>query len=260
MNFPKPNALVWPSLRRCNNNLCGFTLIELVVVAAVIGVLTALVLGVTCRSKHLANQLKCSSNLRQLGVATHLYWIENNGNCFRYIFGRTNFGQVYWFGWMGPGAEGERQFDPTQGALYPYLIGRGVEFCPTLNYALAQFKLKASSPAYGYGYNLCLSAPPSKPPINSAMIRRPTATALFADAAQINTFQPPASPENPMLEEFYYVSTNSTEATAHFRHQNRANVVFCDAHVATEKPVPGSIDERLPAQCVGRLQAEILVP
>lgn len=238
----------------------GFTLVELLVVVAIVGVLAALSLRVAVRSKLVAYQVKCSSNLRQLGVATHLYWADNNGNCFRYVFGQTNFGQIYWFGWMGPGAEGARAFDATQGALYQYLLGRGVEICPSLDYALRQFKLKASSPAYGYGYNLCLSAPPRKPPFNSAKITRAAATVLFADAAQVNTFQPPASPENPMLEEFYYVSTNLTEATAHFRHRHRANVVFGDVHVGTEIPAEGSIDKRLPGQFVGRLRAEVLVP
>jgi len=63
-----------------------------------------------------------------------------------------------------------------------------------------------------------------------------------------------------MLEEFYYVSTNRIEATAHFRHARRANVLFCDSHVASEKPAPGSLDQNLPVQFVGRLRTEILVP
>jgi len=87
-------------------------------------------------------------------------------------------------------------------------------------------------------------------------IARPTETAVFADAAQVNTFQAPASPDHPMLEEFYFVSTN--EATAHFRHSQRASVAFCDGHVAPERPVEGSLDGRLSRQFVGRLRPEIL--
>ncbi|MCS7336658.1 MAG: prepilin-type N-terminal cleavage/methylation domain-containing protein [Verrucomicrobiae bacterium] len=249
--------LTW---RRSARARAGFTLAELLVVVAILGVLSALLLGAASRSKQAAHRARCVSNLRQIGVATLLYWADNGGACFRYVFGQTNFGQIYWFGWMGPGPEGTRAFDPAQGALYRYLLGRGVEVCPALNYALAQFKLKASAPAYGYGYNLCLSAPPSRPPFNSANIRRPAATGLYADAAQINTFQPPASPQNPMLEEFYYVSTNVTEATAHFRHRRRANVVFADVHVGAEEPAPDSIDARLPGQILGRLRPEVLVP
>jgi prepilin-type processing-associated H-X9-DG protein len=61
-----------------------------------------------------------------------------------------------------------------------------------------------------------------------------------------------------MLEEFFYVHTNRSEATAHFRHAQKANVAFCDGHVAPEKMEPGSLDQNLPQQFVGRLRAEIL--
>jgi prepilin-type processing-associated H-X9-DG protein len=161
--------------------------------------------------------------------------------------------------------EGQRAFDVTQGALYPYLQGRGVEICPSLNYLMAQFKLKATGAAYGYGYNLSLSTPSSKPTLKVASIALPTSLALFADAAQVNDFQPPASPSNPMLEEWYYVSSATNYGAAsyypngHFRHSQKANVAFCDGHIALEAMVPGSLDQRLPSQFVGCLRAEILV-
>jgi prepilin-type processing-associated H-X9-DG protein len=44
----------------------------------------------------------------------------------------------------------------------------------------------------------------------------------------------------------------------HFRHSLKANVVFCDGHVATEKFVIGSIDPKLPNQFVGRFRPEII--
>ena len=68
-----------------------------------------------------------------------------------------------------------------------------------------------------------------------------------------------SNPAHPLLEEFYYVSTNRIEATAHFRHGQRANAVFCDGHVAMEKPEPGSLNPLLPSQFVGRLEPAVLV-
>jgi prepilin-type processing-associated H-X9-DG protein len=139
--------------------------------------------------------------------------------------------------------------------------GRGVELCPSLNYALGQFKLKAKGAAYGYGYNKFL-APPNQnlPPRQIATVARPSDLVLLADAAQINDFQAPASADNPMLEEWYYVDNTRSYPNGHFRHAQKANAVFCDGHVAVEKMVAGSLDPKMPSQFVGRLRAEILTP
>ncbi len=236
----------------------AFTLVELLVVIAIIAILAALLLPALNRSKASAQRVQCASSLHQFGFAAQMYLDDNAGNFFAYLLGPTNGGQTYWFGWLQNGTEGQRTFDITQGALYPYLQGRGIEICPALNYSSSQFKLKATAAAYGYGYNLHLSSPVK--PVNVSKLVSTTGIALLADAAQVNTFLAPASPSNPMLEEFFYVSTNLNEATAHFRHQATANVLFCDSHVGREKPVAGSIDQRMPSANVGRLRPEILTP
>jgi prepilin-type processing-associated H-X9-DG protein len=63
-----------------------------------------------------------------------------------------------------------------------------------------------------------------------------------------------------MLEEFYYVSTNTAEATAHFRHQRLANCAAADGSVVLQRPAPASLDSRLPTVTVGRLPPAILIP
>jgi prepilin-type N-terminal cleavage/methylation domain-containing protein len=234
----------------------AFTLVELLVVLAVIAILAALLLPALARAKDSARRACCVSNLHQLGLATQMYWDDNGGACFRYMLGATNGGVLYWFGWLASGAEGQRAFDATSGALYTYLQGRGVELCPALNYSSPTFKAKATGAAYGYGYNLSLSAPVSQPPLRVSRLAQPTGTVLLADAAQVNTFLAPASPEHPMLEEFFYVSP--LEATAHFRHRHQAEALFCDDHVAAERPVAGSLDLRMPSEWLGKLRPEIL--
>jgi prepilin-type processing-associated H-X9-DG protein len=94
--------------------------------------------------------------------------------------------------------------------------------------------------------------------VNINSVAKPADTVLFADAAQVNDFQAPASPDQPLIEEFYYVSAAASERTAHFRHQQNANVISCDGHVERERPLVGSIDPRLPAEWIGRLRPEAL--
>jgi prepilin-type N-terminal cleavage/methylation domain-containing protein/prepilin-type processing-associated H-X9-DG protein len=237
----------------------AFSLVELLVVMAVIGVLAALLMPVLGKAKATAKRADCVSNLRQLGVATQLYWDDNGGNCFSYYFGATNSGQILWFGWLGAGAEGHRPFDLSLGALAPYLSGSDVRLCPVLDPGLAHFKPKGTNVIFSYGCNSYLFGGPGQTAVNAKKISRPADTALFADAVQVNDFQPPASHSNPMLEEWYYVDSNAVYPNGHFRHAQRANAVFCDGHVALEKFVPGSLDQRLPGQFVGRLRPEILV-
>ena len=68
----------------------AFTLIELLVVIAIISILAALLLPALARAKAKATQVRCLSNLRQLGLGMMMY-INENQDCFPGAASRNAF-------------------------------------------------------------------------------------------------------------------------------------------------------------------------
>jgi len=249
-----------------NTSKRAFTLIELLVVIAIIAILAAMLLPALAHSKSQAQRAACEGNLRKLGIATEIYLGDNANFYFNRCAAPTSTGQQWWFGWLASGAEGQRAFDLSTGNLFPYLHGSDVRLCPSPAWDSPQFKPKGTNVIFSYGCNSFLFAAQNQSPAGAGKILRPADTALYADAAQVNIFQPPASSGNPMFEEFYYLdletnySNPNNQPNAHFRHSQKANVTFADGHVALENPVTGSFDKRLPNQFIGQLRPEILSP
>lgn len=107
------------------NSIKAFTLIEILVVMAIIGILAAILFPVFARVRENARRTSCASNMKQLSLSVMQYAMDNDGKLM-----------AYW-GWSSspPGYTSDwNRFSPIE----PYIKDWAVVFCPSAagNYAL----------------------------------------------------------------------------------------------------------------------------
>jgi len=90
----------------------GFTLIELLVVIAIIAILAAILFPVFARAREKARETSCSSQLRQLGLALHMY--------------AQDYDEMFPFdAYIG------NPHPMLVTGLYPYVKNRNLFYCPS---------------------------------------------------------------------------------------------------------------------------------
>ncbi|HNS22712.1 MAG TPA: type II secretion system protein [Sedimentisphaerales bacterium] len=118
----------------------GFTLVELLVVIAVIAILLAVFIPALRRARERGQRVVCLGNLRQLTIAWTAYADQHDGDL---VPGRAygtetvtdHHDRSIYLGWMGrafcyPESRSELVENPNKGALWPYLRNVDVYRCP----------------------------------------------------------------------------------------------------------------------------------
>ena len=235
--------------------LDGFTLLELLVSVAIVGVLAALLIPAASQAYAQSSLAVSAGNLRQLAAGTSSYLADNQHTFWKYRANGANGGTTWWFGNETTASaslpEGRRTFDASQSPLEGYLPA-GFRPDPSFTVTGKAFKPKYQFGYLGIGYNILLGGGW----LGTGKLKRywdlpdPGKTVVFATSAQVNTFQAPASAKNPMIEEFYGIDQN--EVTVHFRHHGQAMVAYASGSVGFLPIDEATRDSRAPKANIGR--------
>lgn len=229
----------------------AFSLIEMLVVTAVIAALTALLLPALDGARRQAREVACAARLAQLARAFHMYAADYLGRAMPLAYTRPDIigdaPPIYWWGRDTPDG-----VDHSAGFVWPYLQSdlrrAGVYECPAQPWGTYRPQGQARAVTSTYGYNGYYLSPPHASGWSHTIGRRPWQNVdMLADPARLFVFADTiidlgdALPYNnalldpPYLFSGRYWARNSSPTTA-FRHAERTIAACADGHVQAFRP------------------------
>jgi prepilin-type N-terminal cleavage/methylation domain-containing protein/prepilin-type processing-associated H-X9-DG protein len=215
----------------------AFTLVELLVVIAVIAVLMGILMPVLHTSRLSALRMKCLSNMRNMEVAHWMYMTDWDGSLVD--VGLAHGGahaeeKVAWINALQPYYKNKLLYRSPVDKSPHWPVdegGQGIPVPPTTD----QFRRTS------YGINNYLSAvAPEKPYGKLSEVPRPSGTVHFlimafegqfagADHPHVETWYVPGQPDSPPVKAARHIQTNAHGGKAE-SWEARSNYGFLDGH------------------------------
>ncbi len=210
----------------------AFTLIELLIVIAIISILAAILFPVFARARESARRASCMSNLKQIGLG----WIQYAQDYDDRVMPRdsgTISGKMHY--WWGSWVSATNTLNENEGLLQPYMKNHQIQACTSFDN-----QLRAALRLTGYAYNNEYLHTFGRIPVHLAQIVDPVETVVMADSARLdfaapyalqgNTYLTPPGPDST-------IGTMGNYPAFHGRHNGMGVVLWADGHAKAMKPV-----------------------